>query len=261
MLDVLDSGSDNIGTFPKLSDAMITLIAKQPSDFTGGMFVIDAESSAGIISDRAGRATTNGALSFLFGKESFILGQCNAVGSPELTGANFKVSVFDKLIVKKFFHIWLERIFGAAGLVFGPIADKNVGGHSAEVVFIPAHGAGAVLPNASRASVFARWSSLYFDTLLRIVFKSSPVVMTESRACFTGMALTGEIRWRILEIVFKVFDGLAKRANMLSIRKGWGFWARQPVLLKKSLADHNIAKTTFDFGWTFHKYIVSGIPA
>lgn len=255
--DVFDGGSDDFRAVPKLSDSVIALVTEKPANTSSNMIMVNVENSAGIVSDSARRPAADGTLAVLFGENLFILRQCDAVVSPKLTGADFKISIFNKFVVNQLFQIWFKRIFGAARLVFSSITDKYVSRHSSEVVLVAAHRTGTILPYAARTSVFARWSAFYNDTLFGIVSKPSPVVMAEGSTDLAAVRSPDQVRLRLLKIVLQVFNFLTKRADMLLGGDRGNFWAGEPVFLEKPLTNHQFAKITLDSRGTFHKSILS----
>lgn len=258
--EVADCVVEQFDVISELAQSQIASIAQKASHGPCGVGMVNVEHGFRIAANATWRISADSTSSVLKLKQTGIVGESNPVVIPELASAEFEFSVLNKLIVKKFFSIWLERAFGAARLVRCAVANLNVCVHGAEVVLSSANAAWTVFPNARRLSVST--SGTAFDGVGRwfcIVLESTPMVVAKLSAFFAFVGFTARVTDGHREVGSEDFNLLAKRTNMFAIFKGRSIPATQEMFLKESLTDVCFAKTALDLFGAFHKYTVSKI--
>lgn len=251
VLQDVGTGRDNrVLVVSELSESAIAAATEKATNAmraSGVMIVINNKDGYfGSDSQRFRWSTTNGTFAALLSEQSIVIGRCDSIALPKMSGSGVGLSISSQCGVENLFHVWNEWIFRTARAIRRSIANANVGAHGSEVVLSAAVSTWAHFPCSwlSRRGIINR--------RVVVLIQSSPVILAMLSACFALMRFTLRVTDRYGEVIVPVLDGEAERANMFSRLKCWSRRAFKKMSLQEPFVSFGSAKLARNLGWTFH---------
>lgn len=237
----------------ELSDAVVALIAQQPSNAissSAGVAVVNHEDRVRVIANATGWIAADGALTSLFGEHAVVVGYRDPVLPPQSACPDLSLSVLHQMLVKYALHIWKEWIFRTARLVTATVTGRYVGVHPTEVEQPATVAAGAETPCAGTEFNFSKGRSF------PVPVKALPMGTLNNRTVLASVHKATRIVIGRGESL-KQFADLAYGADVVSTPYCWRIRTTEPVSLEPLFGDGFPAEAASYPLWTLHWLIAS----